>query len=114
MAGGLTVRRGDLVIAAAPGDYGKPRPNLVIQSDLFIGMNSVTICPLTSLLRDDQPYLRLTVQPSPSNGLQIPSQILIDKITTLPISKITQRIGRLEREEMLQVNESLALFLGVG
>ena len=113
MAGPIGFRRGDLVVAAAPGDYGKPRPNLVVQSNLFGDISSVTVCPLTSTLRADQPLLRLTIQPSGRNGLTTTSQILIDKITTFPVAKIGQKIGALAFDEILLVNQSLAVFLGL-
>jgi mRNA interferase MazF len=114
MAGDLNLRRGDVVVAAAAGDYGKPRPNLVIQSNLFSLVPSVTICPFTSIIRDDQPTLRQTVIPSASNGLEKVSQIVIDKITTLPKEKIVARIGQLQDEEMERVNIALLIFLGLG
>lgn len=114
MAGILGLRRGDVVVAAATGDYGKPRPNVVIQSNLFHLIPSVTVCPCTSLIRDDQPILRLTIIPSETNGLQKMSQIAIDKITTLPRVKIVDKIGHLTKDEMERVNLALSVFFGLG
>jgi mRNA interferase MazF len=105
------VKRGDLVTVAAPGDYGKPRPSLVIQSDFFADHSSVTILPLTSKLRE-APLFRITVEPDPANGLRKLSQIMIDKAQSIPRGKIGSRIGRLDDETMLAVTRALAVFLG--
>jgi mRNA interferase MazF len=107
------MQRGQFVLAAVPGAYGKPRPALVIQSDLFAALNSVTICPLTSHIRTDADQFRLDVASSERNGLREASQITIDKITTLPTSKIGGVIGMADDALMLRVNRALALFLGV-
>lgn len=110
---GQTVRRGDVVTVAAKGHYsGKPRPALVLQSDLFSTLGSVTICLLTTDILD-APLFRLTVEASPSNGLQHTSQIMIDKIVTVPRQTIGARIGSVDRELMVRVDRSLAVFLGI-
>ena len=110
---GQRVRRGDVVTVAAKGHYsGKPRPALVLQSDLFSALGSVTICLLTTEILD-APLFRLSIEPSPSNGLQQVSQIMIDKIVTVPQETIGSRIGVLDRELMLRVDRSLAVFLGI-
>jgi len=106
------MRRGDLVTVAAPGDYGKPRPALVIQSDLFEELPSVTLCLVTSELRD-APIFRITVDPSPDNGLRRVSQIQVDKVLTVARERIGGTIGRLDDETMLKVNRSLAVFTGI-
>ena len=77
------IRRGAFVVVAVPGDYGKPRPALVVQSDLFSDLPSVTICPLTSMIRDDANLLRLTVEPSHANGLRKASQIVTRRWSSL-------------------------------
>ncbi|MBV9289428.1 MAG: type II toxin-antitoxin system PemK/MazF family toxin, partial [Hyphomicrobiales bacterium] len=87
------MRRGRFVTVVAPGDYGKPRPALIVQSDLFNELPSVVICPLTTLLREDAGQFRLDVAPSSRNGLREPSQIAIDKITVVPTGKIGEAIG---------------------
>ena len=107
------IRRGDIVVAAAPGDYGKPRPVLIVQSDVFSALPSFTICPLTSHLRADVPLLRLTLEPTPENGLRQTSQIAIDKMTTLPRERFGEIIGHADDTEMLQVTRALAVFLGM-
>ena len=97
----------------AKGHYsGKPLPALVLQSNLFSALSSVTICLLTTDLLD-APLFRLTVEPSSSNGLQHSSQIMIDKIVTVPRETIGSRIGVLNHELMVRVDRSLAVFLAI-
>jgi mRNA interferase MazF len=107
-------RRGDIVLAASPGDYGKPRPCLVLQSKLFDDLPSVTFCMLTTTLRDDSPLIRIGITPNNDNGLHQPSQIAIDKIMTLPTTRITRKLGMADEDVMLQVTRALAVFLGLG
>ncbi len=107
------MRRGQFVTVAVPGDYGKPRPALIVQSDLFDDLPSIVICPLTTLLRADAGQFRLEVAPSPGNGLRQVSQIAIDKITVLPADKIGDVIGKADDALLLRVNRALALFLSV-
>lgn len=104
--------RGDLITVALQGDYGKPRPAVVIQSDLFDEHPSVTLLPLTSDLRDT-PLFRITIEPSPANGLRQRSQVMVDKIHTVPRAKIGPSLGRLSDDEQIAVNRSLMLFLGL-
>lgn len=106
------MRRADLVTVAMPGDYGKPRPALVVQDDAFAALPSITVLLLTSTLRD-APWLRVAVQPTPSNGLQKPSQVCVDKATTIPRQKIGRRIGRLDDATMQTIDTALAKFLGL-
>jgi mRNA interferase MazF len=106
--------RGDIVLAASPGDYGKPRPCLVIQSHLFDDLPSVTFCMLTTTLREDRPLVRVTIMPRAENGLLQPSQIAVDKIMTLPKLRVTKKIGTAGEEVMGQVTRALAVFLGMG
>ena len=106
------MRRGDLVTVAAPGDYGKPRPALVIQSDLFDELPSVALCLVTSDLRN-APIFRITVDPGPDNGLRDISQIQIDKIVSVPRERVGGVIGHLDDATMLKVNRSLAVFAGI-
>ncbi|MFI4947406.1 MAG: type II toxin-antitoxin system PemK/MazF family toxin [Alphaproteobacteria bacterium] len=105
--------RGDLVIAAFPGDYGKPRPALVIQSDGFNRLQSVTVLPLTSDLYPAA-LIRINVAPAPTNGLQRRSQIMVDKAATISRTRIGGRIGRLDSETMGAVGLALARFLDIG
>jgi mRNA interferase MazF len=107
------MRRGQFVTVVAPGDYGKPRPALIVQSDLFDELPAIVVCPLTSLIRDDADQFRIDVAPSPRNGLREDSQIAIDKITVIPKAKIGVIIGRADDALMLRVNRALALFLSI-
>ena len=95
-----------------PGDYGKPRPALVIQADQFAEVGSVTVVFLTSTVIS-APLLRLTVEPSDSNGLRKRSQIIADKIMTVRRERLGEPFGRLDDETMLALNRSIALFLGL-
>ena len=105
--------RGDLVVVAVQGDYGKPRPALVVQSDLFNETHaSITIAPITSTIVDT-PLFRVTVEPSRRNGLRLVSQIMVDKITTVRRQRLGQTIGRLEDDAMLRVSRALALWFGI-
>ncbi|MFZ5502920.1 MAG: type II toxin-antitoxin system PemK/MazF family toxin [Pseudomonadota bacterium] len=105
------MRRGDLVTVALQGDLGKPRPALVIQSDLFDSHPSVTILPVTSELRL-APLFRIAVSPSELNGLAKSSQVMVDKPQSISCEKIGEVIGHLDDETMLAVNRALAVFLG--
>lgn len=106
------MRRGDLVTVALQGDYGKPRPALVVQADQFAELGSVVILPITSTLVD-APLLRLPVEPSSDNGLRAPSQIMLDKPMTVKADKIGPSFGQLDDATMVSVNRLLALFLGL-
>lgn len=108
------MKRGELVVVVIQGDYGKPRPALVVQSDVFNDTHpSVTVAPLTSTIVDT-PLFRVTVDPSPGNGLQSVSQIMIDKITTVRRERLGQTIGRLDEDVMQRVTRAMALWFGVG
>lgn len=105
------MRRGDLVTITLQGDYGKPRPALIVQSDLFDEHPSVTVLPVTGVLRE-APLFRIPVQPDADNGLRKPSQIMVDKAQTVPRENIGETIGRLDDEALLTVNRALVVFLG--
>jgi mRNA interferase MazF len=105
------MRRGDLVTVVLQSAYGKPRPALVIQSDLFAQHPSVTILPVTSELRET-PLFRVSVMPSTDNGLRKPSQVMVDKAQSVPREKIGEVFGHLDDEALLAVNRALAVFLG--
>ncbi len=106
------MNRGDLVNIAIQGDFGKPRPALVIQSDQFNEHATVTILLVSSTLVD-APLLRVTVQPSESNGLQKPSQVMVDKAMTMKRDKIGEAFGSASDAVMLEVGRCLAVFLGI-
>jgi mRNA interferase MazF len=100
-----------LVTVSLQGDYGKPRPALVIQSDLLADLESIVLCPVTSDLRNAA--FRVTVEPNPANGLRTLSQIMADKLATLPRAKISDPFGRLDEERMKAVDRALLLVIGV-
>src|SRR5260370_601712 len=108
----MEIRRGDLVTISASGDYGKPRPALVVQADAFDALTSVTVLRLTSELHD-WPLFRITVEAGSGTGLQKRSQVMVDKAATVPRARITQRIGRLNTDTMRAVSEALARFLAL-
>jgi len=101
-----------MVTVAVPGDFGKPRPALVIQSDLFHDLPSLTLCLVTSELHP-APIFRITVDPSPENGLRRVSQVQVDKVMTVKRERVGGVIGRLDDATMLKVNRSLAVFVGI-
>jgi mRNA interferase MazF len=107
----LEVRRGDFVKVVTPGSYGKPRPAVIIQSDLFNQHPSISVLPLSSELRN-APLFRVPIEPTAMNGLDKTSEVMVDKIQTIPIEKIGGEIGRASDEEMLAINRALAIFLG--
>jgi len=107
------VKRGDVVIVAAPGDYGKPRPAVIVQSDLFNPTHaSVVVCLLTSDIQD-APLFRIAVGPADNTGLEERSQIMIDKIVALRRGRIGQPIGHVDDQTLIRLNRSLAVFLGL-
>jgi mRNA interferase MazF len=107
------LKRGDIVVVVLSGDYGKPRPALVVQSDPFNDdWPSVTLAPLTTTPAN-APFARLTVDPSAENGLRSVSQIMIDKLQTVPKERVRATIGRLEDEHLQRVSRALMLWLGL-
>ena len=108
------MKRGDVVTVAVAGDYGKPRPAVVVQTDLLNDTHaSVVVCLVTSTVLE-APLLRLTVEPSPRTGLHQRSQIMADKLVTVRRDKIGARIGVLEEETMLGLSRALAFVMGIG
>jgi mRNA interferase MazF len=107
-----SVTRGDLVTIAVSGDFGKPRPALIVQADAFCALGAVTVLRLTSELHD-WPTFRVTVQPSTENGLRQPSQVMIDRAVSLPRDKVGAVFGRLDDATMRAVSHTLAVFLGL-
>jgi mRNA interferase MazF len=107
------VTRGEIYPAAARGAYtGKPRPVVIVQDDRFDATASVTVCPFTTN-PVDAPLLRIEIESSRDNGLDRPSSLMVDKITTVPRSGLGERLGRLRDDELMQLNRSLMVFLGL-
>ena len=95
------------------GDFGKPRPALIVQSDLFNAEHAtLSVLPITSEIVG-APIFRITLEPSNTNGLRKVSQIMVDKIVSIKRDKVGESFGRLEEETMLRVNRALAVWLGI-
>lgn len=106
------MKRGALLTIAMPGDFGKPRPALIIQANHFEQTGTVTVLLLSGTLVD-APLIRLTVQPAPNNGLNKPSQVMVDKAMSVRRDRLGPIFGHLDEETMLAVTRSLAVFLGI-
>lgn len=107
------MRRGEIWTVAGGKDYaGKPRPAVILQDESFDATNSVTICAFTTD-ETDAPLIRLPVKPSACNGLREDCRLMVDKITTVPKSKLGTHIGRLDDEDILRLNRAVLVFLGL-
>jgi mRNA interferase MazF len=108
----MALRRGDVVIVAAPGDYRKPRPAVIVQSDAIPESHaSLVICQITSELAEAN--FRITIEPAPQTGLRVRSQVMADKPVAVRRERIGQRVGRLEASDMTRLNAALAFFMGL-
>jgi mRNA interferase MazF len=109
----VDVNRGNVVLVVAPGDLGKPRPGVIVQADeLGETTTSVLVCPLSSDLSDFR-RTRPVVEPSAANGLRLPSQIMIDKVTPLRRDRVRRVIGSLDAESTERLNSALLVVLGL-
>ena len=106
------MRRGDLVTVAVAGDYGKPRPALVIQSDFLAETDSVLVCLLTTTLRG-VPLYRLSLPAGPDTGLHAPSQVMVDKIMAVRRDRCGAPIGRVDEAALVALGRVLALVVGI-
>jgi mRNA interferase MazF len=106
------VKRGDIIRIVLQGDFGKPRPAVIIQADDFTDIPSLTVLPFSTDLRD-VPSIRITIEPNATNGLLQRSQIMVDKIATVSLKKVGQQIGHLSTDDMAAVDRVLAVFLGL-
>ena len=106
------MRRGDLVTIAVQGDFGKPRPALVIQSDQYDAHATVTVLPVSSDLVA-APLFRIAIQPTTENGLHKRSQVMADKAVTVRRDKVGPTFGRIDADSMVEVERCLAVFLGI-
>lgn len=108
----MEIKRGDIVLCVVAGDYGKPRPALVVQADLFNPAHpSVALLPITSHLIDT-PLFRIPIRSNKTNGLQQASQIMVDKVTAVRRDRIRERIGKVSPAILQQTEEALMRFLG--
>jgi mRNA interferase MazF len=107
------MKRGEIWTVAGGKDYaGKPRPAVILQDDRFDRTDSITICSFTTD-PTDAPLFRLAVEPSESDGLRALCRLMVDKITTVPKSRIGRRVGRLADEDMVRLNRAALVFLGI-
>lgn len=107
------MKRGDIWTVAGGKDYaGKPRPVVIIQDNSFDATDSITICAFTTD-GTDAPLFRLPVEPSERNGLRATCRLMVDKITTVPKTKVGAHVGRLDDEEILRLNQAVLVFLGL-
>lgn len=107
------MKRGDIWTVAGGKDYaGKARPVVIVQDGSFDATASITICAFTTD-KTDAPLFRLPVAPTGRNGLRAPCRLMVDKITTVPKSKIGMRIGRLDDEDVVRLNQAVLVFLGL-
>ncbi|MGI8939794.1 MAG: type II toxin-antitoxin system PemK/MazF family toxin [Iamia sp.] len=107
------MRRGEIWTAAAGSGYaGKPRPVVIVQDDRFDATDSVTVCAVTTD-PTDAPLFRLRIEPDDVNGLREPCSLMVDKVTTVPRSKLGQHIGRLSDEELVRLGRAILVFFGL-
>jgi mRNA interferase MazF len=107
------MKRGEIWTVSGGRDYaGKPRPAVIVQDDSFDGTDSVTVCAFTTD-PTEAPLFRLAMEPNERNGLRITSRLLVDKIMTVPKTKVGARAGRLDDVDVLRLNQAILVFLGL-
>jgi mRNA interferase MazF len=107
------MKRGDVWTASGGNDYaGKPRPVVILQDDSFDSTASITVCAFTTD-ETDAPLIRLLIEPNGRNGLRLASRLMVDKITTVPKFKLGKRIGRLDDQDIVRLNQAILVFLGL-
>lgn len=109
------MKRGDIYSIFAPGEFGKPRPAVIVQTDALNQqpISSVILCPFTGAITD-APLFRILVEPAPGNGLTRSSQIMVDKVMAVSVKRIGEPIGHINDEQILQLNRTLAFVIGIG
>ncbi len=107
------MRRGDIVTVALPGDFGKPRPAIVIETDRLPPTETVLICLVTSALRAYAPYRRHRIEPSATNGLRVASEAMVDKVFAIRRGKCGQGIGSLDRASLDELTRKLSFLVGL-
>ena len=106
------MKRGEVWTLSGSGYAGKPRPAVIVQDDRFDATASVTICAFTTDATE-APLFRLAIEPDSQNGLRLTSRLMVDKITTVPKSRLGECIGRLSAAELVRLNRAIAVFLGL-
>ncbi len=109
----LRMRRGEVWTVAGAGAYaGKPRPVVVVQEDSFEDVDSLVVCPFTSNTTE-APLFRLPIEPNPANGLRAACCLMVDKLTAVPKLKMGRRVGSLDAADIIRLNRSILVFLGL-
>lgn len=107
------MNRGEIWTAAAGSGYiGTPRPVVIVQDDRFDATASVTVCAFTTD-PTDAPLIRPLIDADDVNGIRESSRLMVDKITTIPRSKLGEHIGRLSDDDMIRLSRALVVFLGL-
>lgn len=107
------MKRGEIWTVAGGSAYaGKPRPAVIVQDDAFDATSSITVCALTTD-STNAPLFRLPIEPDSGNGLRSPCRLMVDKITTVPKSRLGKRVGRLEDDDVARLNRATLVFLGL-
>ena len=106
------LRRGDVALVAGGVYASRPRPAVILQDDLFIGVDSLTVCPMTTT-EVDAPLLRMALPAADATGIASPGFAMIDKVTTVRRSNVGERIGHLDGGQMLELERRLMVFLGL-
>jgi len=107
------VKRGEVWTVSGGAPYaGKPRPAVIVQEDRFTVTESITLCAVTTD-PTDAPLLRMLVEPTDRNGLKSASRMMIDKVTTVPKTRLGKRLGKLNDEDVVRLNRALTVFLGL-
>ncbi len=109
----MELKRGNVVIVSAPGSYGKPRPSVIIQSDLYDGTGSLVVLLMTTKLHPQAPLIRYHIPPTKTNGLEGPTDVMIDKLFAVPRERMRERVGKLTAAQMAEIMSELAVFLGM-
>ena len=107
------MKRGDVILAVFSGDYGKPRPAVIVQGDAIndLGFSSVVVCPMTSAV-SGAPIVRVAVEPDSANGLTASSEIMAEKVVSVRRDRLRRSIGRLNDQTMAKVDDALLMVLG--
>lgn len=107
------MKRGEIWTVSGGNNYtGKPRPAVIVQEDRFDGTSSITLCAFTTD-PTDAPLIRLLIAPSEQNGLRTECRLMIDKVTTVPKTRLGKKLGLLEDTDQLRVNRALMVCLGL-
>lgn len=107
------MKRGDVVIIALQGDLGKPRPAVVVETDLLKSSTHILVCPGTSFVRPEIELRRVLVKPDLRNNLRVPTQFQIDRLIGVRRESCGAVIGRLDPATMAQIGARLIMVLGL-